>query len=113
MDRSTIHYYDENAEKLSELYETADMSIVHSLLLRFLPEKVSVLEIGCGSGRDAGFLMAKGYDVTAIEASPKMLQVAQSLHPELAVRITLVVCLSGILTACCLVSSERSCASEP
>lgn len=53
MDQSTIDYYDENSEKLAALYEEADMSIVHSLLLRFLPEKVSVLEIGCGSGRDA------------------------------------------------------------
>jgi SAM-dependent methyltransferase len=65
------------------------MSIVHSLLLRFLPEKVSVLEIGCGSGRDAAFLIAKSYDVTAIEASPKMIEFAQRLHPELAGRITL------------------------
>ena len=53
MDRQTLDYYNENAEKLAELYETADMSAVHSLLLPFLPEKVSVLEIGCGSGRDA------------------------------------------------------------
>jgi 2-polyprenyl-3-methyl-5-hydroxy-6-metoxy-1,4-benzoquinol methylase len=65
------------------------MSAVHSLLVRFLPEKVSVLEIGCGSGRDAAFLNARDYDVTAIEASPKMLEVAQRLHPELADRITL------------------------
>ena len=58
MDRSTIDYYNENAGKLAELYETADMSEVHSVLVRFLPEKVSVLEIGCGSGRDAAFLLA-------------------------------------------------------
>ncbi len=65
------------------------MSAVHSLLVRFLPEKVSVLEIGCGSGRDSAFLIAKGYDVTAIEASPKMIKVAQRWHPELTGRIAL------------------------
>ena len=89
MDRATINYYNENSEILAELYETANMSAIHGLLLRFLPEKARILEIGCGSGRDAAFLVAKGYDVTAIEASPKMLEVAQRLNPELADRITL------------------------
>ena len=49
MDRSTIDYYEENAEKLAESCETADIKVVHGLLLRFLPERESVLEIGCGS----------------------------------------------------------------
>jgi hypothetical protein len=53
MDRSTIYYYNKNAEKLAELYETADISVIHTLLLRFLSEKARILEIGCGSGRDA------------------------------------------------------------
>lgn len=65
------------------------MSEVHSLLLRFLPQRASVMEIGCGSSRDAAFLHAKGYDVTAIEASPKMIDVAQHLHPELTGRLAL------------------------
>ncbi len=57
MDRSTIHYYNKNADKLAELYETADMSEIHALLVRFLSEKARILEIGCGSGRDAAFLL--------------------------------------------------------
>ncbi|MGC8660427.1 MAG: class I SAM-dependent methyltransferase [Desulfomonilaceae bacterium] len=89
MDRSTIRYYDENSEKLAALYEQADMSIAHGLLVRFLPENASVLEIGCGSGRDAAFLLSKGYDMAAIEASPKMIEAAQRLHPELTGRIAL------------------------
>jgi hypothetical protein len=56
MDRSTIHYYNKNADKLAELYETADMSEINALLVRFLSAKASILEIVCGSGRDAAFL---------------------------------------------------------
>ena len=59
MDRSTIDYYNKNAEKLAELHETADMSEMHALLGRFLSEKARILEIGCGSGRDAAFLLAR------------------------------------------------------
>ncbi|MFA6223836.1 MAG: methyltransferase domain-containing protein [Desulfomonilaceae bacterium] len=62
-------------------------SAIHALPVRFLSEKARILKIGCGYGRDAAFLVAKGYDVTAIEASPKMIDVAQRLHPELAGRI--------------------------
>ncbi len=89
MDRSTIDFYNENADKLAELYEIADMSEIHALLVRFLSAKARILEIGCGSGRDAAFLVAKGYDVTAVEASAQMMEVAQHLYPELAGRITL------------------------
>ncbi|MDA8406172.1 MAG: hypothetical protein M0T73_04840 [Deltaproteobacteria bacterium] len=49
------------------------MSATYSLLVRFLPEKDSILEIGCRSGRDTAFLIAKGYDVTAVEGAPKMI----------------------------------------
>jgi 2-polyprenyl-3-methyl-5-hydroxy-6-metoxy-1,4-benzoquinol methylase len=89
MDRSTIDFYNENADKLADLYETADMSEIHALLVRFLSAKARILEIGCGSGRDAAFLVAKGYDVRAVEASARMMEVALHLHPELAGRITL------------------------
>jgi hypothetical protein len=33
------------------------MSAIHTLLVRFLPEDASVLEIGCGSCHDAAFLL--------------------------------------------------------
>ena len=62
MDRSTIYFYNKNADTLAELYETADMSEIHALLVRFLSEKARILEIGCGSGRDAAFLLARVRD---------------------------------------------------
>ena len=68
MDQSTIRLYDENSGKLAALNEKADMSIAHNLLVGFLPENASVLEIGCSSGRDAAFLIANGYNVTALSA---------------------------------------------
>jgi 2-polyprenyl-3-methyl-5-hydroxy-6-metoxy-1,4-benzoquinol methylase len=63
------------------------MSTLHRLLLRYLPERCRVLEIGCGSGRDAAFLLSHGYDVTATDASPAMLTLAAQHHPELASRL--------------------------
>jgi len=87
MDPSTIHHYDVNAAEFVTRYESADMSIVHRILLRHLPEKGRVLEIGCGSGRDAAFLTSSGFDITAIDASAQMLAAALQNHPALAGRV--------------------------
>ena len=68
-------------------YESADMSETQGLLLKYLLGRGRVLEIGCGSGRDSAFLLAKGFDMTAIDASAGMLAEAQHQHPNLAGRL--------------------------
>jgi SAM-dependent methyltransferase len=57
VDQATVDYYDNHAQECSRKYEAADMSHLDHLLLRHLPEKgARVLELGCGSGREAAFL---------------------------------------------------------
>ena len=87
MDATTIHHYDRQAVELCQRYETADMSSLHRLLLRYLPEHGTVLEIGSGSGRDAAFLQAHGFEVTGTDASLQMIAQAARAHPELAGRL--------------------------
>ena len=88
MDRETIEYYDRNAGKCGSRYESADMSHLDHLLLRHLPERGGrVLEVGCGSGREAAFLQGSGYDVYGVDASKAMVEEALRRHPELAGRL--------------------------
>ncbi len=87
MDLPTVLYYDKNAQSLANRYEMAEMGYTHQNLLRHLPEGGRVIEIGCGSGRDAFFLLSHGYDVTVVDASSEMLRAALANHPELAGRI--------------------------
>ena len=93
MDSGTLTAYNIQAAKLTESYESANLSAIHALLLRHLPEpqtltpdlsSPSILDLGCGSGRDAAFLHARGYQVTALDASPAMLKDLAACHPELA-----------------------------
>ena len=63
----TLSYYENNAKYLSQRYESAKVGNIHSLLLSTFPSKSYLLEIGCGSGRDAGFMYQNGYDILAID----------------------------------------------
>ena len=45
-----------------------------------------ILDIGAGSGRDAGWLAAKGHDVTAVEPVARLRQAGMALHPSSVVR---------------------------
>lgn len=80
---STLKYYNNHAASISKQYETADVSAVQELLLEIFPENSYLLEIGCGSGRDAAFMVENGYHLVAIDASKNMIREAKELHPIL------------------------------
>jgi SAM-dependent methyltransferase len=89
MDQPTVEYYDRNAGLCGTRYESGDMSHLDHLLLRHLPETgARVLELGCGSGREAAFLLQSGYDVHGVDASEGMIAEALRRHPELAGRLS-------------------------
>jgi SAM-dependent methyltransferase len=77
MDSKTLGYYDDNAERLTRAYNGADVSQLHALLRRVLPVPGRVLEIGCGSGRDALFMASLGCSVVAADGSEQMLEGAR------------------------------------
>ena len=79
----TLSYYENNAKHLSQRYESANVDNIHALLLKTFPSKSHLLEIGCGSGRDASFMYRKGYNVHAIDGSTEMIAETKRCHPEL------------------------------
>ena len=83
----TLSYYENNAKHLSQRYESAKMDNIHALLLNTFSSNSYLLEIGCGSGRDASFMHRKGYEVLAIDGSREMIAEAKRCHPELADRL--------------------------
>jgi len=78
---SAIPYYEQHATRLVTKYESLSFDDVHADLMAILPAPGStVLDIGAGSGRDAAWLAAKGYDVVAVEPSEAMLAHARAKH---------------------------------
>jgi len=81
---STLTYYSQNSLKVAERYESADVTQLHEFLLSSLRPGGRLLEIGCGSGRDAAFMIRQGFRVLATDGSASMLEQAKLHHPELA-----------------------------
>ena len=79
----TISYYDGDVTELILRYESADMADLHKRLRKAFPTSGKLLELGCGSGRDASYMVGVGYDVMACDASSAMLDAALTCHPEL------------------------------
>ncbi|THC39879.1 methyltransferase type 12 [Massilia sp. Mn16-1_5] len=79
----TVSHYDQNAEKFVAQYESLTFEHVHSTLLDVLPPPgATILDVGAGSGRDAAWFAAKGYDVVAAEPSEAMRTLARQRHPS-------------------------------
>lgn len=82
-----LNYYEDNANLLVNRYESADVSEVQQLLLQTFEKNSKLLEIGCGSGRDASFMTKHNFDVTAIDGSKNMIEEAKKIHPELSKKL--------------------------
>ncbi len=80
----SIEYYNKYAAKVSEDTIDADMSEIMGEFLKLLEEGDTVLDLGCGSGRDSLTMYDMGYDVTPLDASEEMCKLAE-IHTGLDV----------------------------
>lgn len=91
-DAITLNYYNSNAAVFSETTKNVDFSEVQQIFTKHLSPDASILDFGCGSGRDTKYFLNHGYHVTATDGSDvicKMatdytgIQVKQMLFEEL------------------------------
>ena len=75
----SYQYYDKNADRFLNDTANLDMSGHYQRFLGYLDAGSSVLDAGCGSGRDALQFKDLGYKVSAFDASFEMVQAATKL----------------------------------
>lgn len=72
----SVKFYETNAESFIAQTVDVDMTSLYQRFCKHLKSGASILDAGCGSGRDALAFARVGYDVVAFDASPKMVDAA-------------------------------------
>ncbi|MBI9032234.1 class I SAM-dependent methyltransferase [bacterium] len=72
-----MNYYNQNAKIYFDTTIDVDMSKLQNYFLEHLPQEEEILDIGCGSGRDAKFFMSKGYQVLPLEPAEELAKLAE------------------------------------
>lgn len=78
----TLSHYERNAAREAGRYESLTATSLDAVLERWIPRGARLLELGCGSGRDARRMAARGVRVTATDGSEEMLRIARDLARE-------------------------------
>jgi SAM-dependent methyltransferase len=96
MDRDTLAAYDAAAAAYArEWHEQPAPADLHAIVRRwFRPGRTA--DIGCGSGREVGFLAACGFDVIGYDASDALLAEARARYPGLPFERAILPELAGI-----------------
>lgn len=74
-----IYYYNQNADQFFDTTYQVDMTGLYQSFLRYLPEHASILDLGCGSGRDTLAFKNLGHQVEAIDYSEELVAKARQL----------------------------------
>ena len=75
---TTLDYYEKNGDLFAQDVDNVNFSQMQLRFISKLPKQAKILDLGCGSGRDALAFLNAGFDVKAIDGSKKMCEIAQS-----------------------------------
>lgn len=74
----TLTYYNINAEQFFTTTVFVDFTTTQNHFLSKLPQGASILDFGCGSGRDTKYFLTQGCHVDAIDGSDELCRLASA-----------------------------------
>lgn len=79
MTRPSIAYYDQHGRDFAASTVNVDMAALRLRFQHHIPVGATILDAGCGSGRDSKAFLSAGYRVTSIDASLTMVEATRNL----------------------------------
>lgn len=76
---ATYAWYEANAKKYFDAAVGINMTVLYVPFLAYMQPYASILDAGCGSGRDTLYFTQRGYKVTAFDYSPALVKMAAKL----------------------------------
>lgn len=80
----SIDYYNRYAKIYFESTVNSDLSEARNKFMKVLPEGGTILDLGCGSGRDSLAFFEEEYEVTPLDGAEEMCALAE-IHTDLEV----------------------------
>lgn len=74
----TLTYYNTNAKQFYTTTVSVDFTATQNRFLSKLPQGASILDFGCGSGRDTKYFLTQGCQVDAIDGSLELCKLASA-----------------------------------
>lgn len=72
----TLNYYNQNSASFVKDTKDVSLSSLQQEFLSYIPKGGTILDLGCGSGRDSKAFVEQGYVVEAVDGSQEMCKVA-------------------------------------
>ncbi len=79
MFNTNLQYYESNAQHFYDSTISVNMQSLYQQFLPLIPAGGSILDAGCGAGRDSKNFIDLGFDVAAFDASEKLALLASEL----------------------------------
>ena len=74
----SFEYYNKNSKSFFDDTVNLSMEDHYKLFLPQVTDSGRILDVGCGSGRDTKMFLDRGYQVIALDASQKMVELASN-----------------------------------
>lgn len=82
-----LHWFDENPSPI----------VMETVMKLSVPKDGKILEVGCGEGRDARFLLEQGFDILATDISQAAVDYCKRKYPDFADHFACMDCLNSRL----------------
>ena len=80
MNNKTINYYNKYTKSFIQTTRSVDFTNIQNKFLSYLPSGASILDFGCGSGRDTKYFLKRNYNERRLTYPKRFVRKPQNIQ---------------------------------